>query len=126
MPVESKKRIFWFLRAVAEDKEVARQRITREPRTHETARPAEGLAQSVAPAERRMRPEPAQHVRSARTSCVNFSMSALRPLAHCRDARPHSLPGELCASLGGLSLHAKVALGGEHGCVVYRLRRHWT
>lgn len=61
------------------------------------------------------------------------------------------MPGELCASLGGLSLHAKVALEAEdgegrerlarhllrppiagerlsldeHGRVVYRLRRHW-
>jgi hypothetical protein len=76
---------------------------------------------------------------------------ALRPLAHRRDARPRSLPGGLCASLGGLSLHAKVALEAddyegrerlarylmrpaiaserlsldEHGRVVYRLRRHW-
>jgi hypothetical protein len=65
--------------------------------------------------------------------------------------RPASLPGELCASLGGLSLHAKVALAADdfdgrerlarylarpaiaserlsldaHGRVVYRLRRHW-
>jgi len=78
--------------------------------------------------------------------------SALRPIAHRRDARPLSLPGELCASLGGLSLHAKVALEAddhegrerlaryllrppiaserlsldEHGRVVYRLRRHWN
>jgi hypothetical protein len=61
------------------------------------------------------------------------------------------LPGELCASLAGLSLNAKVALAAddhegrerlgryllrqpieserlsldEHGRVVYRLRRHW-
>ena len=33
--------------------------------------------------------------------------SRLRPLAHRRDARPRSLPGELCASLDGFSLHAK-------------------
>ena len=78
--------------------------------------------------------------------------SALRPIAHRRDARPLSLPGELCASLGGLSLHAKVTLVAddhegrerlaryllrppiaserlsldEHGRVVYRLRRHWN
>jgi hypothetical protein len=77
--------------------------------------------------------------------------SALQPLDQRRDARPLSLPGELCASLGGLSLHAKVALEAEdgdgrerlaryllrppiaserlsldeHGRVVYRLRRHW-
>jgi hypothetical protein len=68
-----------------------------------------------------------------------------------RDGRPLSLPGELCASLGGLSLHTKVALEAddhegrerlaryllrlpiaserlsvdEHGRVLYRLRRHW-
>ena len=76
---------------------------------------------------------------------------ALRSLGHRREARPLSLPGELCASLAGLSLHAKVALEAgdhagrerlarylmrppiaserlsldEHGRVVYRLRRHW-
>ena len=49
---------------------------------------------------------------------------ALEPLRPRRDARPASLPGERCASLGGLSLHAKVALD-EYGRVVYRLRRHW-
>jgi hypothetical protein len=68
-----------------------------------------------------------------------------------RDARPASLPGQLCASLGGLSLHAKVALEADdhagrerlarylarpaiaterlslapNGRVVYGLRRHW-
>jgi hypothetical protein len=75
----------------------------------------------------------------------------LQRLGRRREARPLSLPGELCASLGGLSLHAKVALEAddhegrerlaryllrppiaserlslsEHGRVVYRLRRHW-
>jgi hypothetical protein len=78
--------------------------------------------------------------------------TALQPLGHRRDARPLSLPGELYASLGGLSLHAKVALQAddhagrerlaryllrppiaserlaldEHERVVYRLRRHWN
>jgi hypothetical protein len=77
--------------------------------------------------------------------------SRLRPLAHRREARPLSLPGELCASLEGFSLHAKVALEAEahagrerlarylmrppiaserlslaaDGRVVYALRRHW-
>jgi len=72
-------------------------------------------------------------------------------LARRRDARPLALPGQLCASLDGFSLHAKVALEAddhaglerlcrylarpaiaserlslaEDGCVVYRLRRHW-
>jgi hypothetical protein len=76
------------------------------------------------------------------------ALGRLRPR---RDARPASLPGELCASLGGFSLHAKVRLEAddydgrerlarylarpaiaserlsldEHGRVVYRLRRHW-
>jgi hypothetical protein len=72
-------------------------------------------------------------------------------LGRRREARPLSLPGELCASLEGFSLHAKVALEAddhagrerlarylarppiaserlslaEDGRVLYRLRRHW-
>ena len=75
----------------------------------------------------------------------------VRPLRRRRGERPLSLPGELCASLEGFSLHAKVALeaddveGRERLCrylarpplaserlsladdgrVVYALRRHW-
>lgn len=86
--------------------------------------------------------------RGALTDRGEPALERLRPR---RDARPASLPGELCASFGGLSLHAKVALGAddhegrerlarylarpaiaserlsldEHGRVVYRLRRHW-
>lgn len=86
--------------------------------------------------------------RGALADCGEPSLQRLRPP---RDARPSFLPGELCASLGGLSLHAKVRLeaadydGRERlarylarpaiaserlslapdGRVVYSLRRHW-
>ena len=71
----------------------------------------------------------------------------LQRLAHRREARPLSLPGELCASLDGFSLHTMVALEAddhagrerlarppiaserlslaEDGRIVYALRRHW-
>jgi len=75
----------------------------------------------------------------------------VEPRTRRRDARPLALPGQLCASLDGFSLHAKVALEAddhdgrerlcrhlarpaiaserlalaEDGHVVYRLRRHW-
>jgi hypothetical protein len=39
--------------------------------------------------------------------------STLRTLGNRRYARPRSLPGELCPSLDGFSLHAKVALEAD-------------
>ena len=50
--------------------------------------------------------------------------SALRPLGYRRDARPLSLPGELCASLDGFSLHAKVALEADDYAGRERLTRY--
>ena len=48
----------------------------------------------------------------------------LQRLGRRRDARPLSLPGELCASLEGFSLHAKVALEADDHAGRERLARY--
>ena len=50
----------------------------------------------------------------------------LEPLGRRREARPLSLPGELCASLAGFSLHAKVALEADDHAGRERLARYLT
>ncbi len=48
----------------------------------------------------------------------------LQRLARRREPRPLSLPAELCASLDGLSLHAKVALEADDHARHERLARY--